>query len=154
MKQKFGLGSGNWDFVGATQAWNMSAGRRDQLIFHYDFLRPSRTSIHSFDRDPVLDLLQVAEKITIITLATPRSRLIEQLRKGEIEPKGGKVSERYIKLLKLYDTPQFLNDWYNAWIIFTSAFPNSTRMVVANRGEFARNADDDWSAVLESGDNG
>ncbi|MDP1700133.1 MAG: class I SAM-dependent methyltransferase [Aestuariivirga sp.] len=151
LQQQFGMQPGSWPLVGSSEVPKMLPGRRDQLIFHYDFLRPSRTSIHSFDRDPSLDLLKVAETVTILTVATPRHRLAEQLQKGEIERKGRKPRERDLQLLKLYGTPQFLNDWYNAWDSFGSSFPAATRMVVENCGEFRRAAQDDWSAVLEQG---
>lgn len=151
LRQQFGMNSGKWDLVGSSKVAKMLPGRRDQLILHYDFLRPSRTGMHSFDRDPSLDLLKVAEKVTILTVATPRLQLAEQLRKGEIERKGRKPRERDFDLLKLYSGPQFLNDWYDSWSSFSSSFSTATRIVVENRGEFRRAAQDDWSAVLEQG---
>jgi SAM-dependent methyltransferase len=149
MQQQFGMQPGSWPLVGSSEVPKMQPGRLDKLIFHYDFLRPSRTSIHSFDRDPSLDLLKVAEKVTILTVATPRRRLAEQLQKGEISRKGRKPRERDFQLLKLYGTPQFLNDWYSSWEAFGETFPAAVRMVVGNRGEFRRAPRDDWSAVLE-----
>jgi SAM-dependent methyltransferase len=151
LRQQFGMNSGTWDLVGSSKVPQMLPGRRDRLILHYDFLRPSRTSIHSYDREPALDLLQVAEKVTILTVVTPRFRMAEQLRKGEIEPEGRNPRERDLELLRLYDTPQYLNDWYNAWMAFSSSLLTATRLVVENQGEFRRASRDDWSAVLEQG---
>ena len=137
LRQQFGMESGDWQLTHATNSANLQASRYDRMIFHYDLLRPSRTGIRSHDRDPSLDLMKVAEKITIITIVTPRDRLAEQLRKGEIEREGRKPRERDLKLLKLYGTPRFLNDWYTAWDSFCSTFPAATRVVVENRGEFS-----------------
>ena len=122
----------------------------DRLILHYDFLKPSRTAIRSYDRDPALHLLNVAEKVTILTIATPRKQLMEQLRKGELEQEGHKPRRKHFETLKLYGKQQFLADWYTAWDSFCSRFPSSERVLIENCGEFRRATGKGWAEILEA----
>ena len=154
LQQQFGMRRATWQLIGARSVPELGRGRLENLILHYDFLRPWRTSIHSYARDPALELLNLAERVSIVTIVAGRSRLREQLRRKEIEPHHGRggASDSHMKLLELYDRPQFLNDWYAAWDAFVSTVPAATRLMVENRGEFTCPAPIDWPEILERKD--
>ena len=148
-RRQFGMDAGDWPIVNAPEAFELPPRRHDRLILHYDFLKPSRTGIRSYDRDPTLHLMNVAEKVTVLTIATPRKRLIEQLRTSEIE-QVRKPQRKHLELLNLYGKQQFLVDWYTAWELFCSRFPSSERVLIENCGEFKRATGKGWEEILEA----
>jgi len=140
LQRRFGLEPGEWEFLQARDTRRMSPGRHERVLFHYDILRPTRNSIRSHERDQALDLVKVAERITIITIVTSRDRLRQQLQKGELEREGivRKEMEKNLKLMQDYLMPHFLHDWYSSWDKFTQTLPNAQRAIAINTGEFER----------------
>jgi hypothetical protein len=73
------------------EAWAQTSGRKifardadgagsgpSGLVLHYNLLRPPIRAFGSYDADPVLEALDVADAITVFTLAVPLQRLIRQ----------------------------------------------------------------------------
>jgi hypothetical protein len=123
---------GAFKVVEASEVADLPPGQLDTLVLHYDFLRPSRTGMRSHERDPVLHLLRVAERVTILTLVTPREALRQQLREGEIGRAGRKARQRDIDLLGYYGKPHFLADWYSGWMEFCRRFPSASHRLILN----------------------
>ena len=145
----FGMEKEPWTLTQAATASELPAGHHERLLLHYDFLRPSRTGMRSHDRDPVLHLMRVADRLTVLTLVAPRSRLREQLEKGEIGRADRKVRKRDLELLESYRTEVFLNDWYSAWVKFCGRFPKGRQTLVRNEGEFSPVPLDTWRNILD-----
>jgi SAM-dependent methyltransferase len=93
------------------------------VIVHYNI------SKHLIDGDIYLhinalaDLMSVAEKVTIVTLATPRNRLLEQFKKFRAykadEMFSSKRTRKKTKrLLDLFQNPVALNELYTDWFRF------------------------------------
>jgi SAM-dependent methyltransferase len=122
MRQELGLDGSDWLPLQAKDARSLPEGRQERVLLHYDFLRPSRSGIRSYDRDPVLRLLDVADRVTILTLMTPAVRLRAQLLSGEVakQDRTSRQRKRDRDLLKKYESPVFLQDWYEAWVEYCS----------------------------------
>lgn len=147
----FGLDPGPWTVTHAATVRKLPRGRHEHLLFHYDFLRPSRSGMRSHDRDPVLQLLAVAERVTILTLIAPRNRLGQQLEQGEIGRKDRKVRQRDLDLRRHYAAGSFLLDWYSGWMDFCSRHAGARHHLIVNEGEFALHPPEIWRQVLETG---
>lgn len=149
-RRQFGMGPEEWPVVQASKVSELAAVRHDRLILHYDFMRPALSGIRAYNRDPVLHLSSVAERVTIITIATPRERLKAQLRSGEIDAKGSRAAKRHLDLLDRYEKPRFLSDWYGAWEEFCAALPGAERVLVENQGEFRLASGEHWAEILDA----
>jgi SAM-dependent methyltransferase len=140
--------SGAMEFVDASDVVDLPRGRHEQLMLHYDFLRPSRTGVRSHDRDPVLHLLRVAERVTILTLVARRDVLREQLQRGEIDRPDRKVRRRDLELLERYGKPQFLADWYEGWMDFCAGYPGATHRLFLNENGFEEISLARWRGII------
>lgn len=155
LQQQLGLGSGPWTLLDASKVDSLPRGMNDNIILHYDFLRPSRTGIRSYDRDPTLHLMATAERTTVLTLIAPLSRLRDQIQSGEMgKERTAKQKKRDADLLKKYQTPVFLQDWYSAWGEFCDALarrpqsPLARHALIVNDGAFQPTEFPSWRSVL------
>jgi hypothetical protein len=127
-----------------------SAGRIDEggIALHYNILRPYIRKFASFEDDPILSIMGGAEHITVVTMHAPLQRLIDQfvarsiveqaeapastrLRRFVVHrlrmagpiaatPGGEKLSGRYAKTLRLYETAGWLEARYRDWNMFVA----------------------------------
>jgi hypothetical protein len=99
------------------------------LVLHYDILRPYLRSIKTYERDPRCDFLKLAEKITLVTLMSPREVLRRRLKHNEMGNRWRKrKAKRYEELYRQYGTNRFLETWYEAWFKYCGRY----RQVVQN----------------------
>ncbi len=113
-----GVNPEDWRLVAARDLRSITR-HPENILFHYDMMRPWGTSMRSYSRDPKLDLLQVAEKVSVITLVCPQKTLLER---HEAVVKGGKArNKRHKRLLKNYQHRSFVDRWYRDWFNFLEA---------------------------------
>lgn len=88
-------------------------------ISHYGFLRPYMRPAAVCGRDEALDVIDVAERVTVVTLQVDSDVLVERITRGEIDPApGGKASQRHQQLREEYRSSQRLAEHYDRWIKF------------------------------------
>jgi len=154
LRERMGLDGDGWRVVDASEIAELTPGRHDRLILHYDLLRPSRTGIRSHDRDPVLHLMGIAEQLTTLTLMAPADQLRKQLRQGEMAKpdRTTRQRKRDAKLLASYQTPRFLDDWYAGWAAFSGrhAGHHARHLVVRVDRDCAPEPLERWRQAFES----
>jgi len=96
----------------------------DDVILHYDILRPHNKGFGSHAADPATSILHRADSITFFTLQTTPDRLVVQLdeRMAPYEQPPKKLR----KLRPLYENHQFLADGYDRWFTFVERFRDVT----------------------------
>jgi hypothetical protein len=150
VRTQYGLDGSDWQLLQASEADGMPTGRNERVLLHYDFLRPSRTGIRSYDRDPVLHLMGVADRVTVLTLMAPGERLRSHMQSGELvrSDRTNRQRKRDRDLMKKYESGVFLNDWYDSWATFCRR--HQGRLVrhdlIVNDGSFQSYPIDTWPA--------
>jgi SAM-dependent methyltransferase len=92
----------------------------DLALYHYDLSLIDKHRLHSFRRDPALDLLHCAGRLDLVIVAPTLETLKRQLMEPEL---GGKPKNTFhYQCLKLYDQPSYLRDLYSDWIEFCAPF--------------------------------
>jgi hypothetical protein len=107
-----------------------SSGPIDELILHYDILKPHHKGFRSHVADPATTTLSHAETIVFLTLRTTPERLAAQLdrRIAAYERKANK-RRRLQQLRGLeseYQDNGFVADWYQRWFGFVERFRSVT----------------------------
>jgi len=99
-------------------------GPIDEVILHYDILRPHNKGFGSHAADPATSILHRADSIAFFTLQTKPDRLVVQLdeRMAPYEQPPKKLR----KLRPLYENDQFLADGYDRWFTFVERFQDVT----------------------------
>ena len=97
-----------------------SSGPINELILHYDILRPHHKGFHSHVADPATSTLSHAETITFLTLRTTPERLAAQLDKRIASRK--LAPKKLKKLQQHYGDDGFVADWYERWFGFLERF--------------------------------
>jgi len=124
----------NWESQTGGSLMNLKQAKVDSMIFHYDFLRVHFRSERTPDRDPVMDVLGVADEITFITLTAPREVLLKRLHSSEIEPKmvDGKFkgNKRHVAIRDIYSRPGGIDRQYRSWFDFVKT--KSSRQYVVD----------------------
>jgi predicted RNA methylase len=106
-------------------------GEMAGLILHYDILRPYLRSIRTYERDPRCDFLKQAEKITLVTLMSPREVLCRRFERSELGYRWRKrKARRYEELYRQYGTGRFLETWYENWFKYCERYPQITRNLI------------------------
>ncbi|MDZ4735047.1 MAG: class I SAM-dependent methyltransferase [Rhodospirillaceae bacterium] len=150
LRAQYGLDGSDWQLLQASEADGMPSGRNERVLLHYDFLRPSRTGIRSYDRDPVLHLMGVADRVTVLTLMAPAERLRSHVRSGEMArlDRTSRQRKRDRDLLKKYESGVFLNDWYNSWVAFCGRHADrlARHDLIVNDGSFRSFPIETWPA--------
>jgi hypothetical protein len=100
------------------------AGPIDELILHYDILRPHHKGLRAHVADPAASMLAHAETIAFFTLTATRERLIAQLDERITAPKH--PAKKLRKLRPLYENDLFVADWYERWFGFVDQFRDVT----------------------------
>ncbi len=86
-------------------------------ISHYGFLRPYMRPAAACARDEALDVIDVAERVTVVTLQVDSDALVERITRGEIDAAPGeKASQRHLQLREEYRNPQRLAEQYDRWV--------------------------------------
>jgi len=101
-------------------------GRNDEVLVHYDILRPYRRSIRSVHRDPRCDLLHVAEKASVVTLVVAPKLLQKQLLKAHNVTDPASLPKRHKHLYECYADPSFLRKWYGSWFEYLKVHAGKT----------------------------
>jgi 2-polyprenyl-3-methyl-5-hydroxy-6-metoxy-1,4-benzoquinol methylase len=106
-------------------------GELAELILHYDILRPYSRSIRTYERDPRCDFLKIAEKITLVTLMSPREVLCRRFERSELGFRRRKrKAKRYKELYLQYGTGRFLETWYENWFKYCEKYPQIARNLI------------------------
>jgi SAM-dependent methyltransferase len=127
LRSQFGLGGGDPVFA-LDQKTPLPTGPLDEVVLHYDVLRPYRRSIKTYARDPRCDFLEAADRITFITLMSPAHVLRRRLGANGAGSlwRGKRMSRRHRDLYDRYDEPAFLEGWYAQWFEFCGRFADRT----------------------------
>lgn len=100
---------------------------RTHMLLHYDTLRPFTSSAHVFARDEALDILETAERVSVLTLWTPPERLAAQLAASEAGSR--RTSRRHRRIAELYAEPRAVLDHYRQWLAFVDARADESLVV-------------------------
>ena len=126
--QRLGIdGGGGWSTISANRLITLTEPSVDQLIFHYDFLRPHLRGAKVHKRDESLDLLDTAEHVTFLTIWCPPEVLRKQLEQSELAPKKKLGifygSNRHLKIHEEYKDPAKVCGHYRNWFEYTRSKP-------------------------------
>ena len=106
---------------------------KDRMILDYDYLRAATKATKTFDRDPALDILDTADRVTVVTVWTPPAQLTDQLGAAMSAVKG-RNRERLGALRDEYRDPHQVVAHYRAWLAFAAA-KGADQMVVESTAE-------------------
>lgn len=119
------LGLGDPKSVPAYNAFDLLEPREphlDELLFHYDLLRPFMRSAHVHGRDEALDILESGHRVQVLTVYVPPDQLRAQLEKAVIVPKTrrGKFrgNRRKARIYEMYADPDRIHGWYRDWFVY------------------------------------
>lgn len=106
---------------------------KDRMILNYDYLRAATSSPQSFERDPALDILDTADRVTVVTVWAPSDHLADQLSAvmGTVK---GRNRERLGALRDKYRDPNPVVAHFRAWLAF-AAVKGADSIVVQWSGE-------------------
>ena len=97
---KMGVGSfRKWEHVGASSLRNHEKTDIENLLFHYDILRPVGRSAKTHERDEALHILATAQNVSFVTLYAEPHRLCEQLVRGEFNVPHRSACIQIIKMM-------------------------------------------------------
>lgn len=119
LRSQFGLGDSDLVFA-LDQKTELPTGPLQDVVLHYDLLRPYRRSIKTYARDPRCDFFEVADRVTVITLMSSRDVLRRRLGANAVRSgwRGARLSARHRELYDRYGEPDFLQGWYAQWFAF------------------------------------
>lgn len=128
------LGDGaSWTVTSVSRLAQVSEPAVPKLIFHYDFLWRYPTSAGVEPRDEYLDIVDCAERVTILTIWTPPSVLRRQHEQHEITPmmRGGKFRgrARQLQIQKMYADEAAVRGHYRAWLAITRRWTATHRII-------------------------
>jgi len=94
----------------------------EQLIFHYDLMRPFQRSAHVHGRDEALDILGSGRRVRVLTIYIPPQQLRAQLEQAVITPKTrrGKFrgNSRKAAIHKMYADSDRVHGWYQDFFTY------------------------------------
>ena len=96
----------------------------DELVLHYDILKPHHKRFSSHAADPSTAVLHSAQSIAFFTLRTTPARLAAQL--GRRIDAYKQPPEKLRELQPLYADGRFVADWYDRWFEFVDEFRDVT----------------------------
>jgi hypothetical protein len=96
----------------------------DELVVHYDILKPHHKRFSSHAEDPSMAALHSAQAIAFFTLRTTPERLAAQLNRRIASRE--QPSKKLQELKPLYDEGEFVADWYDRWFRFVDVFRDVT----------------------------
>lgn len=123
----------------------------DNVIWHYDFLRPYYRTSKTYERDEALEALDCAEKVTIVTVWTPPERLRSQFFRSEIERHGKKrrsPESHHLRIQKRYQDERKILDLYRAWFSFARGRASEHLVVTLDQDQLAICTPEEWEAGL------
>ncbi len=149
-RKRFVADEGEWEPVVGRHRPDLPGGRLERVILHYDMLRPLRGSLKTYERDTLLDLMRVAERVTVVTIAADRARLVRQIEESELKGPKWRWARYHMKLRDAYSSPGFLERWYRTWLDFCAECRNLTRLVlVENSGDFVERRMEALPLIIE-----
>lgn len=133
----------------ANEIRRLPNGTLDHVILHYDFFRPYDRPLGTYERDPAVELFRNAEHLSIFTVMAPKARIRSQLASTKLKKKRKRreTKPRRETLYMLYDSPDFLADWYDRWFRFCAALDSARHTVVRNDGNYEFFDSTDWQRV-------
>lgn len=90
------------------------------VIFHYDITAVDKFGIHSYKRDPSLDIIACAESIQVVIIAPDAATLRQQIMDSEGGTDGALKSKHHQECLKNYHSDSWLRTVYGDWLNFIS----------------------------------
>lgn len=179
------LGIEDWSSYGVLMANQLDqldrkvkAHGSDHLILHYDILRPWQRSAVTYEHDEALDLLDSADRISILTLVVDpedlRRRFVSHYENPRSSGRRSRVRlalrdpRRALSLLldrrraksvmesrrreriAAYSEPEWLRQRYEAWFRYCDAISNAlpVHAHVARRNDVVHDARQGWERLL------
>jgi hypothetical protein len=96
----------------------------DELVLHYDILKPHHKRFGSHAADPSTAVLHSAQAIAFFTLRTTPARLAAQL--GRRIDTHEEPPKKLRELQPLYEDDRFVAHWYDRWFEFVAEFRDVT----------------------------
>jgi hypothetical protein len=96
----------------------------EELVLHYDILKPHHKRISSHAADPSTAVLHSAQRIAFFTVKTTPARLAAQL--GRRIDSHEQPPKKLRELQPLYEDGPFVADWYDRWFEFVDEFRHVT----------------------------
>jgi 2-polyprenyl-3-methyl-5-hydroxy-6-metoxy-1,4-benzoquinol methylase len=120
----------------------------EKALYHYDFLRPYLRGARIHSRDEGLDVLDLADDLTFLTIWCRPELLGERLERRSIAPKTGargdfRGRKRHLAIREDYRDPKRVRDHYRRWFDFTSS-KKGEHLVVAPEQDYALYSIDEW----------
>lgn len=135
-REEFVSDTGEWTTTTAYKVGSLPSGRIERLVLHYDMLRLMSGSLKTFERDPNLDILRIADKVTILTIGSSRERMIRQIEASALSGPKWLQRKRHRTIRDQYQSPEFLRRWYELWFEFCRSVPQARTILVENNGQF------------------
>jgi len=132
-------------FMDDWQLHKLNDSKIDQLVLHYDFLRPIRNGFEAFSSDPPLNVIDSASEIVFVTFYAKPSILSARLKKRKFKlllrfPRPIRLYRTIIRLKNIKLSEKFclspeLNLHYDKWFEFCRGFDARGHWIVDTSGE-------------------
>ncbi|HSJ96979.1 MAG TPA: methyltransferase domain-containing protein [Myxococcota bacterium] len=124
LAKRLGIEDGStWTALMSNRLHEPSEPRMEKVLYHYDFLRPYLRGARIHSRDEGLELLDLAEQVTFLTIWCPPEVLGDRLEKRSIVPKTGprgfRGRKRHLVIRDEYRDPAKVRAHYRRWFDFT-----------------------------------
>ena len=74
---------------------------KEGMVLHYDFMRPFKKFLDSYEDDLASKLMDLAEKVTVVVIKPDRDVLLKQMQQGEFKGEKVKTGRRGLYLRSL-----------------------------------------------------
>ena len=143
----------DWPKIEARRLHRINEPVLDRLLMHYNFLSPFHRSAHSYERDEALDILRLADRLSIITVWTSPPVLLERFEqakaKGLLIGDGHMGSRRLLQIREQYRDRATVIRFYERWFDF--ALPRAaSHHVVCTDGDPTLCDVDQWKALVSA----
>ena len=152
LMKRLGIEDGStWTPLMSNRLHEPSEPYMERVLYHYDFLRPYMRGARIHARDEGLELLDLAEEVTFLTIWCPPEVLGERLEKRSIIPKtdprkGFRGRKRHLVIREEYRDPAKVRAHYRRWFDFTRT-KRGNHVVVAPVGGLAFYTVDEWEEM-------
>lgn len=134
----------SWEMTSAQSVGKLKKSQIENLILHYDTLRPVKRKIKDYRSDNALDLISEAKEVTFLTLWVEPEQLLKQLEESEVRRYTGGGLMRKEKRIKKrqtlqiwedYKKPERIAEYYRRWFAFAETIKAPHLVVTATDDE-------------------
>jgi hypothetical protein len=108
----------------------------DVVLFHYNMLNAYLSTAHVHENDENLDIMRVADRVSVLTVWAEPEALVRQITKSEID--GGpfhRPTRRHLMLREEYRDAERVRFHYEAWLRFAAKHGEDNFVVATHNGE-------------------